>query len=146
MHRNGIERQLGGVVHGGGEAVSRLFVEQNSCSAVDYGLGCAADAVGDHWAAVRHGLDRDDAKVLFARKEQRLCAAEVVEHDAVGLIAEELNVPPRFARQALPVGAFADHDQSLAQPLACRNRQVEPLVGHVLADAEVELLARTCDR
>ena len=116
--------------HRVGECVRRLFGDQHARDAGHDGFEGAAAAERNHRPAARHGLDRDDAEVLFAGQEHGPRAAvQVAERVAVDG-AEKLDGGARAGAQARHVGTGADHVKRDAEPGGGVDRDVEPFVGH----------------
>jgi hypothetical protein len=83
-HSSGIERDLGCPSDAGRECVGRLFADEYAGDAVQYGFARATPCERHHGGLTCLRLDRDDAKILFARKQHRSRASILVAHVFVG--------------------------------------------------------------
>src|SRR5205085_11037912 len=99
-----------------------------------------APAKGNHRRSARLRLDGDDAKVLFAGKEQRATAAQAVPNHLIRLPTEKFHLGPGGCTETSLVLTFADHDELPPQIPAGRDRQVDSLIRGKRRDDEVEIL------
>src|SRR3954452_22633353 len=91
-NRGAVPRAAFGVAERRAERVYRRVLEKNARHAVDDGVAHAAGAEGDDGCAERHRLERRDAEVFDAGKDQASCAAEVIDAHVPQYGSEELNV------------------------------------------------------
>ena len=127
---------------GGREGVDALRVEEDAGDPFDDGVERAAGPVGDDRAPRGHGLERDDAEILFAREKQ--AAAVLIE--GLQIVrrgpAAELHCRTRHGAQPRLLGTTADDHEPAPEPRAGGDREIDALVGHELADREVEVAGR----
>ena len=106
-----------------------LLVEEHARLAVDHRIQRAAGGVGPHRPAGGGRLQRRDAKILFAGKNERPAAFEIAPLGGVVDRPEELDVRAGQTLQPRAVASVADDLQRRVEPGARLDGQVDALVG-----------------
>src|SRR5689334_18340069 len=66
------------VSHRCGQCVGGGFVKENTGYHIHDGVQRSAAAIRDHWSAASHGLDRNNAEILFAREHKSATPGHIV--------------------------------------------------------------------
>ncbi len=122
------------------QRLRRLRVEEYARFALDHGFEGAARGIGNHGPAAGLCLDGCETEVFLPREHECPTAGVVIAYDAIGLVAQELDVRCRDLLQAGESLPLPDHHQAAIRVRERRNDDVDSLGVDQTRHHQIEIL------
>ena len=142
LNRARIETHRLEALHGLGQRrCSRLAKEETAHALYDR-IERAACRVGDDRPAGCHGLDRSDAEIVFAGKNERAAASAVLIGLGVVKPSHKSNVGTSHGLKLCALASVADYHERQPEAVERLHRQVDALIRNQARHDQKEIIRR----